>query len=98
MNTLSAVLLQIYPIPDGLTAEPLDNLPPPRVAIRSADKEAQVAHKDPLVTDRQYHNAVLKCNRRLTATDWYQDVRHFEFELDENVQYVLMRTMFSARS
>ncbi|KAI0705984.1 riboflavin synthase domain-like protein [Cerioporus squamosus] len=87
MSTLSAVLLQIYPIPEGLTAESLDNLPPPRIAIRGADKDAQIARKDPLVTDRQYHNAVLTCNRRMTAADWYQDVRHFEFELDENVQY-----------
>ncbi len=86
MSTLSAVLLQIFPIPEGLTAEPLDNLPPPRVAIRSADKQARITRKDPLVTDRQYHNAVLTCNRRMTAPDWYQDVRHFEFELDENVQ------------
>ncbi|RDX49050.1 riboflavin synthase domain-like protein [Lentinus brumalis] len=87
MSTLSAVLLQIFPIPEGLTAEPLDNLPAPRVAIRSADKQARITRKDPLVTDRQYHNAVLTCNRRMTAPDWYQDVRHFEFELDENVQY-----------
>ena len=86
MKTLSAVLLQLYPLPEGVAAEPQDNLPMPRVAIRDADKDAQITRKDPLVTDRQYHDAVLTCSRRMTANDWYQDVRQFEFELGENVE------------
>ena len=73
-------------LPEGTAHEPLDSLPPPRVAIVNAEPDAQVTRKDPLVTDREYHTAKLTCNRRLTAKDWYQDVRHFEFELDENVQ------------
>ena len=89
MKALTAVLLQLFPLPDGVEAESIDDLPPPRVSIHDADKSAEVTRKDPLVADRQYHNAVLACNRRITAADWYQDVRHFDFQLDENVEYVL---------
>ena len=80
------VLLHVFPLPEGATQESLDSLPPPRVAVTNAQAGAEITRKDPLVTDREYHTAKLTCNRRLTARDWYQDVRHFEFELDDNVQ------------
>ena len=28
-------------------------------------------------------------NQRITSDGWYQDVRHMEFELDSDVEYVL---------
>ena len=80
------MLLQIYPLPDGIQQDPLDGLPPPRVAITDADKDAQITRKDPLVADREYHTATVVVNRRITADGWYQDVRHFEFELAEDVE------------
>ena len=76
--------MQVYPLLDGLQRESFDGLPPPRVAITDADKNAQITRKDPLVADREYHSATVVVNRRLTAEDWYQDVRHFEFELAED--------------
>lgn len=78
--------MQLYSLPDGLQRESFDGLPPPRVAITDADKNAQITRKDPLVADREYHSATVVVNRRLTAEDWYQDVRHFEFELAEDVE------------
>ncbi|KAI0746992.1 riboflavin synthase domain-like protein [Daedaleopsis nitida] len=84
---LSEVLLQLYPLPEGMTRDMLDDLPPPRVSILDGKPGTQLTRKDPLVTDREYHTATLTCNRRTTATDWYQDVRHFEFRLDETVEY-----------
>nr|VWO96020.1 Beta-lactamase (EC [Ganoderma boninense] len=87
IENLSTVLLQVYPLPHGLQRESFDSLPPPRVAIADADKDAQITRKDPLVADREYHTATVVVNRRLTAEDWYQDVRHFEFELPEDVEY-----------
>lgn len=36
------------------------------------------------------HYATLKMSRRITSSDWYQDVRHMEFELDSDVEYVLI--------
>ncbi|KAI0709189.1 riboflavin synthase domain-like protein [Earliella scabrosa] len=87
VENLSSVLLHVFPLPEGATQESLDSLPPPRVAVTNAQAGAEITRKDPLVTDREYHIAKLTCNRRLTARDWYQDVRHFDFELDDNVQY-----------
>ena len=86
IEKLSAVLLQVYPLLDDLERESLDGLPPPRVTITDADKNARITRKDPLVVDREYHTATVVVNRRITAEDWYQDVRHFEFELAENVE------------
>lgn len=86
LEQLSTVLLDIFPLPEGEAQESLDTLPPARVAVVNADKEAQTTQKDPLVADREYYTAILSCNRRITAEEWYQDVRHFEFKFDEDVQ------------
>ena len=80
------MLRQAYPLQDGTVTESLDDKQPPRVQVTDAEEGAQIARRDPLVTDRTYHDATLTCNRRITASDWYQDVRHFEFELGESVQ------------
>ena len=60
------MLLQIYPLLDSIQQDPLDGLPPPRVAITDADKDAQITRKDPLVADREYHTATVVVNRRIT--------------------------------
>ena len=80
------MLLQVYPLPDGVGRESVDGLPPPRVTITDADKDAQISRNDPLVSDREYHTATVVVNSRITAEDWYQDVRHFEFELADDVE------------
>ncbi len=80
------MLLQVYPLPDGLERESFDGLPLPRVTIINADRDAQITRKDPLVADREYHTATVVVNPRITTEDWYQDVRHFEFELAEDVE------------
>ncbi|KAJ3836795.1 hypothetical protein F5878DRAFT_687878 [Lentinula raphanica] len=33
--------------------------------------------------------ATVKCNMRITASDWYQDVRDIELDLDDSIEYVL---------
>ncbi|OJT11116.1 NADPH-dependent diflavin oxidoreductase 1 [Trametes pubescens] len=87
MKQLSSVLTQIFPLPDGVVAESPDSLPPPRISISDASAGAQLTRKDPLVVDREYHLATVTCNKRITAEDWYQDVRHFEFAFDDDIQY-----------
>ena len=44
--------------------------------------------QDPLVADQRYHRAVVNCNQRITADDWFQDVRHIEFKFQDNLQCV----------
>ncbi|KAI0632697.1 riboflavin synthase domain-like protein [Trametes polyzona] len=87
MKQLSAVLIHIFPLPDGITPESPDGLPPPRVTISDAPAGAQLTRKDPLVTDREYHTATVTCNKRITAEDWHQDVRHFEFSFQDDIRY-----------
>jgi hypothetical protein len=43
---------------------------------------------DTLEDDRNFHAATVKSNTRITADGWYQDVRHFEFEFGDDIQYV----------
>jgi sulfite reductase alpha subunit-like flavoprotein len=42
---------------------------------------------DPLRQENNYHHATVKRNKRITAHDWYQDVRHLELVFDEHVRY-----------
>ena len=42
---------------------------------------------DPLVPVQNYCRAVVKCNKRITAEDWYQDVRHLEFTFSDGIWY-----------
>lgn len=82
------VLTQLYPLPFPHERDILaTGRPPPRISISDVTSDPSV-NKDPLDEDEQYHMAVVKCNRRITAEDWYQDVRHFEFSFKENIKYV----------
>ena len=42
--------------------------------------------QDPLQVDLQYHKGTIKANRRITAPDWYQDVRHLEFGFEDDIK------------
>ena len=77
------------PIPDGLEAQSADGLPPPRVSIADADPQTLAACEDPLHSDTTHYTATVSCNRRITADDWYQDVRHFELDFDEDIRCVI---------
>lgn len=65
-----------------------ENIPTPRVSLNevSPDTLENLETKDPLQTDDSYHTATVKCNRRITADDWNQDVRHFEFDFADDIQ------------
>ncbi|GBE87307.1 NADPH-dependent diflavin oxidoreductase 1 [Sparassis crispa] len=84
---LEDVLLAMYPLPPDVVIPPADSLPPPRISLSDADGPSSSALKDPLALDRRYNTATMSCNRRITAEDWYQDVRHFEFDFEEDVRY-----------
>ncbi|KAF9231055.1 hypothetical protein BU15DRAFT_90988 [Melanogaster broomeanus] len=42
---------------------------------------------DPLDADPCYWDVTVQCNRRITADDWFQDVRHFELLSDQDLDY-----------
>jgi len=41
-----------------------------------------------LDVDDKYWDATVQCNRRITADDWFQDVRHFEFLSERDLDYL----------
>ncbi|KZT67892.1 riboflavin synthase domain-like protein [Daedalea quercina L-15889] len=87
LRKLTHTLLEFYPLPPLLDIQSADGLPPPRVSITDSDARTLAAYQHPLDDDPQHYTATVSCNRRITAEDWYQDVRHFELDFDEDVRY-----------
>jgi len=83
---LLKILLELCPLPPGTEIIPDNTLPHPRALLRNATQATLEASADPLKTDIQYRKATVQENRRMTATDWYQDVRHLEFRFDDNIR------------
>jgi sulfite reductase alpha subunit-like flavoprotein len=81
------VLLQHYPLPLAQEQDtiPADR-PPPCVSIGHVTSDATM-DPDPLDMDEKYHTASVKCNKRTTTEDWFQDARHFEFSFKEDIKY-----------
>jgi sulfite reductase alpha subunit-like flavoprotein len=87
IGSLVDTLLRLYPLPAGLEVVSPGSLPPSRVTIQDASTKELENVRDPLEADQTCHQAVVKCNQRITADDWFQDVRHIEFEFQDNIQY-----------
>ncbi|PPQ83917.1 hypothetical protein CVT25_000662 [Psilocybe cyanescens] len=80
-------LLEVAPLPPGEEIKPINDVPLPRVLLKDTSKTALNHSADPLKSDLQYHKAIVKKNDRITAADWYQDVRHLVFDFQDNIQY-----------
>lgn len=88
LRELTGTLSKLFPMPPGLDVQSADGLPPSRVSMTDADATTLAVCVDPLDNDPQHHIATVSCNRRITAEDWFQDVRHFELDFDEDVRCV----------
>ena len=76
----------MYPPPGVVIPVIASGLPPPQVTMKLKDgTDSNIP--DPLSSNKQYHTAKLRCNRRITSPDWYQDVRHIEFSFDDEIRY-----------
>ncbi|KAJ7650639.1 riboflavin synthase domain-like protein [Roridomyces roridus] len=82
MGAILESLLQTYPLPDGLEMMPATVIPPARASIVQDSSSSTSITKMP-----GFPSAVVKCNQRITAEDWYQDVRHLEFHFDNEIQF-----------
>ncbi len=89
VSSLTDALLRLFPLPPHLSSLPTDELPTPRVTLLSATSEELQGAPDPLVGDDRYHTFELIRNERITADDWYQDVRHFEFQCQDDLLYAI---------
>lgn len=84
-KTLSDELLKLFPLPPGLEIAP-DGIPEPRASI--------VDCTTPLSPEATHHlgyfTVTVSKNTRITAAAWYQDVRHFELDASEDLEYVIL--------
>ncbi|EJT97200.1 riboflavin synthase domain-like protein [Dacryopinax primogenitus] len=86
IDGLFRVLLAMYPLPPGVEVVPKDYLYPPRVRLEWVDSPELPLSNVPFSFPGS-HPANLLRIRRLTRSDWYQDVRHIEFEFHDDVSY-----------
>ncbi|KAG2137490.1 riboflavin synthase domain-like protein [Suillus clintonianus] len=85
VELLLETLIQLYPLPHEQDNIPAGR-PPPRVSLSNLESGTSLS-PDPLDEDKKFHTASVKCNRRITAEDWFQDVRHFEFSFEDSIKY-----------
>ncbi|PFH47620.1 hypothetical protein AMATHDRAFT_82115 [Amanita thiersii Skay4041] len=86
IETLLRALLGYLSLPPGMTDTQPSSAPPPRVRLTRI--EATSDKNQPQIPSRESrYQAKVKCNTRITATDWFQDVRHLELDFDQDIQY-----------
>ncbi|KAL5525384.1 TAH18_1 [Sanghuangporus sanghuang] len=86
MPLVFSALEALLPLPLDGTIEDPDVLPPPRISITTSGKTLDCVD-DPLHGFNDYHLATVRRNDRITAKDWFQDVRHIELDLEDEVIY-----------
>ncbi|KAH7912072.1 riboflavin synthase domain-like protein [Hygrophoropsis aurantiaca] len=86
IDKLLDTLLVLHPLPPDLTVLPSNTKHPPRISI---SYDAETLPNGPLSSnaDPNFHEAIVKCNRRVTAEGWFQDVRHLEFKFEDAIEY-----------
>jgi sulfite reductase alpha subunit-like flavoprotein len=77
------ILLELFPLPASAKVDSGDVVPPPRVIIRNEPAYNDEQVTDPLDEDEKFHTVTVRKNVRITAPDWYQDVRHIELDLGD---------------
>ena len=95
IEKLTKDLLIAFPLPPGLEVLP-DGKPPPRVAITELNgTNGVVPDKSEAVTKSGYQACTVSQNVRITSQDWYQDVRHLEFDFDHDITLVYASYLFA---
>jgi hypothetical protein len=90
VSTLVHSLLKLLPLPQHLSLLPAEELSTPRVTILPATREDLQNERDPFLGDDRYHTFELTTNERITADNWYQEVRHLVFRSRDVLAYVLI--------
>lgn len=94
ISQLSTQLLEVFPLPLGVELLP-ETIPAPRVSIVDSPDLSSLSLSGTKADDG-YRTVTLTKNERITAEDWYQDVRHFDFDFDEDIQYVFTKPMHNS--
>ena len=88
-------LLRLHPLPHGINILPERTLPPPRVSMLNSISNISGDMTNRLEIIPDHFQAVVKCNRRITTDDWYQDVRHLEFAFSDDILCVIVTHFIS---
>src|SRR5688572_6108083 len=80
-------LPEIFGLSETLEVIPTNVTPPARVSVGPASGSSPFLD-DFLKEDPIYRTARVSTNKRTTAEDWNQDVRHIELEFEEDIERV----------
>ncbi|KAI0338669.1 riboflavin synthase domain-like protein [Trametopsis cervina] len=86
IEKLSTQLLVTFPLPPGVAVLP-DGKPLPRVHVVEGYDPSIAVGRLSISGKQDYLTATIARNDRITAQDWYQDVRHFDLDFDEDLDY-----------
>lgn len=83
--------------PEPVIERPVDSavLPPSRIIFRTAGPSAATSDDELLRKKATYHRATVRLNDRVTAKDWSQDVRHIEFDFEDDIRFVVTFVLFT---
>ncbi|KAI6009750.1 riboflavin synthase domain-like protein [Pisolithus microcarpus] len=85
IEILLETLFHSYPLdPDVGKLRP-PSKPLPRVI--TTDMASAPETLEPYGADPNYFDVTVRCNRRIMAGDWFQDVCHFKFVSDRHIEY-----------
>ena len=83
-------LLQALKTNGFCTSTPVETeapLPLPRITISTPESSSSRGTAlDDFIPSAGFFAGTIRCNKRITASDWYQDVRHIEFEFEDDIQ------------
>ncbi|KAJ7183107.1 riboflavin synthase domain-like protein [Mycena filopes] len=82
MERIQQSLLLLYPLQPDVEVIPATTIPPARVSM-----VPDIASTSSSSVKSGFYTSTVRCNTRITAGDWYQDVRHLEFDFEEDIQY-----------
>ena len=77
----------MFPLPSKLDPISVDNCPPPRILLKNmAQSISDSSYSDSEKMETGSHKAIVKMNDRITAQDWFQDVRHIELDFEDDIK------------
>jgi sulfite reductase alpha subunit-like flavoprotein len=85
IETFLEALLRYSHMPTDVPPPQMWTIHPPRVKFVPAEDTSE-DNPEPLRHLDNYHSATVRCNERITAQDWFQDVRHLELDIGDDIQ------------
>lgn len=89
LENLWPMILQMFPLPEGIQPLSPDFLPPAKYSVTKIDSVTSTAHQSPTSHPPYYsaknpYNAEVSQNVRVTSAEHFQDVRLITFDLNDS--------------